>query len=85
MGWLDVQTLLPDHFVLEASPALTCSSSRWICSESSCMSESRDRAGLGAGGVKTSSFRGALQDSEGEYSPFPNPIILPIPNARSET
>lgn len=44
---------------------VTCNSSLWICSDSSWMSESRDKAGLGAGGVNTSSFRGALQGGEG--------------------
>lgn len=56
--------------LLRPSSTLTCNSSRWICSESSCISESRDRAGLGVGGVKTSSFRGALQDGKGVQS-FP--------------
>lgn len=52
---------------------VTCNSSRWICSESSWMSESRDRAGLGAGGVNTSSFRGALRGGEGEAETRPLP------------
>lgn len=65
---------LTDHCVPRPSSTLTCSSSRWICSESSWMSESRDGAGLGAGGVKTSSFRGALRGCKGQLSPFPNPV-----------
>lgn len=62
---------LTDRFTPEPSSTLTCSSNRWICSESSWISESRDGAGLGAGGVKTSSFRGALWGCKGELSPFP--------------
>lgn len=50
------------------------------------MSESRDGAGLGAGGVKTSSFRGALQDDgKGDYSPSPALSECPVHNASAET
>lgn len=69
---------LTDHFTLESSSTLTCSSNRWICSESSWISESRDGAGLGAGGVKTSSFRGALWGCKGQFSPFPTPAMFTL-------
>lgn len=78
MDWL-VSIPLPAHFIPELSSTLTCSSNRWICSESSWISESRDGAGLGTGGVKTSSFRGALRGCKGRLSHFPNPVILPQP------
>lgn len=84
MAWL-VSVSLPAHFIPELSSTLTCSSNRWICSESSWISESRDGAGLGAGGVKTSSFRGALRGCKGRLSHFPNPVMSPIPSASSKT
>lgn len=45
------------------------------------MSASRARAGPGAGGVNTSSFRGALQGGEGEAETCP---LLHRPSPRSQ-
>ena len=58
--WLDPASHTFSHLPRSLSATLTCSSSRWICSDSSWISVSREGAGLGAGGVNTSSFRGAL-------------------------
>lgn len=56
--------LLP-HVPSPLPSTLTCNSSRWICSDNSWISGSRDRDGLGTGAVNTSSFSGALWGGEG--------------------